>query len=138
MLQLLTAIRSLLVAGVTIGMKLTKKKSIKSISTLTFNHNQDPDGEDGSILGDHGRAEAKDLPTTRRMQNMIQSTTRQTGIGGPFRRQNKNEQSHSRGVIRINGQYVPLVAEPKQPTASSNTSVVGTSILEEEDNIGPK
>jgi hypothetical protein len=72
MLQLLTAIRSLLVAGVTIEMKLRKKKPIKSISTPTFNHNQDPDGKDGSLLGDHGRAEAKDLPTTRRMQNKIQ------------------------------------------------------------------
>jgi hypothetical protein len=119
-------------------MKLTKKKSIKSISTPTFNHKKDPDGEDGSLLGDHGRAEAKDLPTTRRMRNTIQSLTRQTGIGGPLRRQNENKQSHSRKVIRINGQYVPLVAEPKQPAASSNTSVVGTSILEEEDNIGPK
>jgi hypothetical protein len=96
MLQLLTAIRSLLVAGVMIGIKLRKKNSIKSIRNPTFNHNQDPDGKDGSLLGDHGRAEAKDLPTTRRMQNTIQRPTRQTGIWGPFRRQNENEQSHSR------------------------------------------
>jgi hypothetical protein len=104
-------------------MKMTKKKSIKSISTPTFNRNQDSDGEDESLLGDQGRPEAKDLPTTRRMQNKIQRPTRQTGKGGPFRRQGENEQSHSRDVIRINGQYV-----------------VGTSgeEEEEEDSIGPK
>jgi hypothetical protein len=132
MLQLLTAIRSLLVAGVTIRIKLRKKNSIKSIRTPTFNHNQDPDGKDGSLLGDHGRAEAKDLPTTQRMRNTIQRPTRQTGIWGPFRRQNEKEQSHSRDVIRINGQEVSLVMAPSRPAAPSSTkdrNLVGPSIL---------
>jgi hypothetical protein len=42
-----------------IGMQMTKKKSKKSISSPTFNRNQDPDGEDESLLGDQGGAEAK-------------------------------------------------------------------------------
>jgi hypothetical protein len=44
-----------------IGMQMTKKKSKKSISSSTFNRNQDPDGEDESLLGDQG--ELKQKPT---------------------------------------------------------------------------
>jgi hypothetical protein len=88
-------------AGVTIGMKLRMENSIKSIRTPTFNHKQDPDGKDGSLLGDHGRAEAEDLPTTRRTRSISRDGT--------------------------------------NPTSSTGgRSLVSTSILCEENNIGPK
>jgi hypothetical protein len=38
---------------------MTKKKSIKSISTSTCNRNQDPDGEDEGLLGDQEGVEPK-------------------------------------------------------------------------------
>jgi hypothetical protein len=106
------------IAGVTIGIKLRMKNSIKSIRTPTFNHKQNPDGKDGSLLGDHGRAEAEDLPTTRRMRNTIQMPTHHDmNLSGPFLRQNKINQIHSRNTIRINGHEVPLV------TARTRTAV---------------
>jgi hypothetical protein len=92
------------------------KNSIKSIRTPNFNHKQDPDGKDGSLLGDHGRAEAEDLPTTRRMKNTIQMPTRHDrNLSGPFLRQNEIDQIHSRDVIRINGHKVSLVTARTQP-----------------------
>jgi hypothetical protein len=44
----------------------------------TLIHKQDPDGKDGSILGDSGRAEEEGTPTTWRMQNTIQMQTRRS------------------------------------------------------------
>jgi hypothetical protein len=88
-----------------IGMQMTKKKSIKSISTSTCNRNQDPDGKDEGLLGDQGGAEAKNPTTTRRRRNTIQNQTRQTRIGKPFQRQADKEQGHPRDVIRIKGVY---------------------------------
>jgi hypothetical protein len=50
----------------------TKETRIGPGTPSTFTHQQDTDGKDGGILGDHGGAEAEDLPTTRRMRNTVQ------------------------------------------------------------------
>jgi hypothetical protein len=59
---------------------------------------------------------------------MIQSLTRQTGIGKPFRRQGENEQSHSRDVIRINGMdnmpSAPAEKKKKKTVLDLNSSTM--------------
>jgi hypothetical protein len=107
-------------------------------------HQQDPDSKDGSLVGDHWGAEAEDLSTTWRMRNTIQMQTccgaRTDSRPESCRTIPKTEQYRPNPLQGRDQDQWTRSTSPDGTGLTSSTegrSLVGTSILCEENNIGP-
>jgi hypothetical protein len=125
--------------------RLLKKLGMGPKDLQPIIHKQDPDGKDGSLPGDHGRAEAEDLSTTWRMRNTIQMLTCRGAMTDSrpesFRTLPKTELNRPNPFRRCDqDQWAQSTSlDGTGPTSSTEgRSLVGTSILCEENNIGPE